>query len=63
MENAMCSHDNYISPYLRRRLRTHAEIVREEAERTEPESPSKASAETGPHGPGQGASDDVEPTR
>ncbi len=26
----MCSHDDYVSPSLRRRLRTHEEIVREE---------------------------------
>ena len=48
----MCSHDDYVSPYLRRHLRTHEEMVREEAERSELKNRPKASAEAGPHGPG-----------
>ena len=58
----MCSHDNYVSPYLRRRLRTYEEIVREEAARGR-KSRSEVRAETAPHGPGHEAIDDVEPTR
>ena len=59
----MCSHDNYVSPYLRRHLRTHEEIVREEAERSELKNRPKATCETAPNGSGHEASDDVEPTR
>ena len=57
----MCTRDNYVSPYLRRRLRTYEEIVREEAERTRRETRAKVRAETVPHEPGHEASDDVEP--
>ncbi len=42
----MCSHDDYVSPYLCRPLRTHEEIVREEAERAARENRSKARART-----------------
>ena len=59
----MCSHDNYVSPYLRRPLRTHEEIMGEDAGRTGPEDRSKARADNAPHGSGHEASDDVEPTR
>ncbi len=54
----MCSHDNYVSLYLRRRLRTHEEIVREEAARTR-----QVEIESLMHDPTREASDDVEPTR
>ena len=57
----MCEIKNYVSPYLRRNLRSYEEIVREEAERTEPEDQSKARVETVPHEPGHEASDDAEP--
>ena len=63
MENAMCAHDNYVSPYLRRPLRTYEEILREEAERSVRENRSKARAETVPHGPGYETSNDVAPPR
>ncbi len=59
----MCSHDNYVSPYLRRRRRTHEEIVREDAVRSELKNRPKARAESVPLGPGHKASDDVEPAR
>ncbi len=59
----MCSHDDYFSPYLLRRLRTHDEIVREEAERSELKNRPKATCETAPNGSGHEASDDVEPPR
>ena len=59
----MCTHDNYISPYLRRRLRTHEEIVREEAERSELTNRPRARAETARDRPVHEVSDDVEPTR
>ena len=59
----MCIHDDYVSPYLRRRLRTHEEIVRDEAERSELKNRPKARAESVPHKPSHEASDDVEPTR
>ena len=59
----MCSHDDYVSPYLRRRRRTNEQIVHEEAERSELKNRPKAGAETAPHGPGHEASDDAKPTR
>ena len=57
----MCEIKNYVSPYLRRPLRSFEEIVREEAERTGPENQSKARAETVAHEPGHEATDDAEP--
>ncbi len=57
----MCTHDNYGSPYLRRRLRLQEEIVRGEAARSWPENRSKAWAETVTHGPRHEAISDAEP--
>ena len=57
----MCTHDNYVSPYLRRPLRTYDEIMREGAERTGPENRSKARTGTVNRSPAGKAGDDGEP--
>ena len=54
----MCTHDDYVSPYLRRPLPIHEEIVSDEAARTR-----QVETKSLMHDPTREAIDDVEPTR
>ena len=59
----MCTSDDYVSPYLRRPLRSYDEYLREQAERGRGEIRPEATNCTAAQGPGQGGNGDGEPRR
>ncbi len=62
-EDAMGKYDGYVSPYLRRPLRSYEEVMREQAERARGEIRSDTANGTATRDPARKGTDDVEPRR